>query len=397
MLFRGFGLKNGLLPGFEFSVVSRHITFRKWRTFLSVAAVALAVAISIVFISIQNGFSDFLFDIVFRFLPHITVSPPEGENYLHLYRGIVDVSWALPGVVGVSPSLAAAATLSYKDKSENVAMIGIDPVEAEKITQITQNMLQGEITSIQGGKRIVMGQPLAKKLKVRMGDTVSAKFPDSIPVNLVVSGIFSFGYKQVDEGAAYVSQDTARRFSNEGDVVTSIDIKLADPFQAQAAAATLRSYGYNAKDWQELFPDIVRTLAFEKTQNAITMLLLMIIATFGIASIMNMLVAEKTREIGMLMALGANPASIRRLFLLESGVLGLMGAIAGCALGLVVCLQLRGVQIQNAMGEMMDLPIALNPGDFVLFTILAVLLSIAAGYYPARKASLLDPVIALKG
>jgi len=184
---------------------------------------------------------------------------------------------------------------------------------------------------------------------------------------------------------------------NEGDVVTSIDLKLEDPFSAEAAAKELRSYGYNAKDWQQLYPDIVRTLAFERTQNAITMLLLMIIATFGIASIMNMMVQEKTREIGMLMAMGASPVNIQRLFLLESGLLGLMGAILGCVLGFVVSMQLRGVQIQNAMGQMMNLPIAINPMDFVVFTILAVLLSIAAGYYPARKASRLDPVVALKG
>ncbi|NTV27102.1 MAG: ABC transporter permease [Methanothrix sp.] len=390
-------MQNGFIPNFEFAVVSRHITYRKWRTFLSVGAVALAVAISIVFISIQNGFSDFLFDIVFRFLPHITVSPPEGDSYLHLYRSIVDASWALPGVLGVSPSLAATATLSYKDKADNVALIGIDPVEADKISQITQNMLQGDIASIQGGKRIVMGQALARKLKVKMGDTVSARFPDAVPVNLIVSGIFSFGYKPVDEGVTYVSLETARGFLDKGDVVTTVEIKLGDPFQAQAAAEKLRSYGYNAKDWQQLYPDIVRTLAFERTQNAITMLLLMIIATFGIASIMNMLVQEKTREIGMLMALGATPANIARLFLLESGTLGFMGAILGCILGLVVSLQLRGVQIQNAMGEMMNLPIAINPMDFVVFTILSVLLSVAAGYFPARKASLLDPVIALKG
>ncbi len=378
-------------------MVRRHITYRKWRTFLSVGAVAIAVAISIVFISIQNGFSDFLFDIVFRFLPHITVIPEDGEDYLHLYRSIAGICWALPGVLGVSPTLSASATLSYKDKSENVALVGIDPVEAERITQITDNMKQGDINSIMGGRRLVMGEALAEKLKAKMGDTISARFPDRQPVNLVVSGIFSFGYKEVDEGVAYVSQDTARRFLNQGDVVTAIDIKLSDPFLAPAAAEELRMLGYNAKDWQELFPDIVRTLAFEKTQNAITMFLLMIIATFGIASIMNMLVVEKTREIGMLMALGANPFHIRLLFLMESGVLGLMGAAVGCILGLLACLQLQGIEIQDGMGQTMNLPMALNPLDFLLFTIISVLLSIAAGYYPARKASLLDPVIALKG
>jgi len=120
-------LQNGIIPAFELSVVFRHITYRKWRTFLSVGAVALAVAISIIFISIQNGFSDFLFDIVFRFLPHITVSPQEGDSYIHLYRGIIDAAWTLPGVVGVSPSLAATATLAYKDKSDNVAMVASIP------------------------------------------------------------------------------------------------------------------------------------------------------------------------------------------------------------------------------------------------------------------------------
>ncbi|HQJ79479.1 MAG TPA: ABC transporter permease [Methanothrix sp.] len=390
-------MKFGLLPAFEIAVVRRHITYRKWRTFLSVGAVAIAVAISIVFISIQNGFSDFLFDIVFRFLPHITVIPEDGEDYLHLYRSIAGICWALPGVLGVSPTLSASATLSYKDKSENVALVGIDPVEAERITQITDNMKQGDINSIMGGRRLVMGEALAEKLKAKMGDTISARFPDRQPVNLVVSGIFSFGYKEVDEGVAYVSQDTARRFLNQGDVVTAIDIKLSDPFLALAAAEELRMLGYNAKDWQELFPDIVRTLAFEKTQNAITMFLLMIIATFGIASIMNMLVVEKTREIGMLMALGADSHHISRLFLLESGLLGLMGAVAGCILGLAACLIVRGWQIPDIEGRMMDMPMALNPADFIVFTLLSVFLCIAAGYYPARKASLLDPVIALKG
>jgi lipoprotein-releasing system permease protein len=385
------------LPAFELSVVSRHITYRKGRTTLAVGAVALAVAISIVFISIQNGFQDFLFDIVFKNLPHVTVSPQEGEDYIHLYRGIIDNSWAIPGVIGVSPSLAATATLGYKDRGENVAMIGIDPVEADKISKISESMVQGEIGSVLGGKRIVMGQALADKLKVKYGDTVQASFPDAATQSLVISGIFDTGFPPLDEAITYVSLGTARDFVGEGDVITSVDIKLADPFQAEAVAQSLKSEGYNAKGWEELFPEIVRTLAFEKTQNAITLLLLMIIATFGIASIMNMLVVEKTQEIGMLMAMGATPASIRRLFLLESGMLGLLGAIVGCILGLLAYFWLRGVQIQTALGETMNLPIALNPWDFVVFTILSVILSIAAGYYPAHKGSKLDPVEALRG
>ena len=123
----------------------------------------------------------------------------------------------------------------------------------------------------------------------------------------------------------------------------------------------------------------------------------MIIATFGIASIMNMLVQEKTREIGMLMAMGARPSQIRRLFLLESGLLGFLGAVLGCILGLIAALQLRGVQIQSTMGETMNLPILINPQDFLFFTLLATILSIAAGTYPAYKASRLDPVEALRG
>lgn len=386
-----------IAPVFEFSVVYRHITYRRGRTALAVGAVALAVGISIVFISIQNGFQDFLFDIVFKNLPHVTVSPLEGEDYIHLYRGIIEDSWAIPGVIGVSPSLAATATLAYKDKAENVAMIGIDPVEADKISRISESMVQGEIGSVLGGKRIVMGQALADKLKVKYGDTVLASFPDAAPQSLVVSGIFDTGFPPLDEAITYISLDTARDFVGEGDVITSIDIKLEDPFQAGAAAESLKSRGYNAKGWEELFPEIVRTLAFEKTQNAITLLLLMIIATFGIASIMNMLVVEKTREIGMLMAMGATPGSIRRLFLLESGTLGLLGAVVGCILGLLAYFYLRGVQIQSALGETMNLPIALNPWDFVMFTVLSIILSVAAGYYPAWKGSRLDPVEALKG
>jgi lipoprotein-releasing system permease protein len=112
---------------------------------------------------------------------------------------------------------------------------------------------------------------------------------------------------------------------------------------------------------------------------------------------MNMLVAEKTREIGMLMAMGASPSMIRWLFIFESAVLGLLGSLAGCLLGAAVALQLRGIEMQSPMGMTISLPVLIKPIDFLSFTALAVILSMAAGTYPAIKASRLDPVEALRG
>jgi lipoprotein-releasing system permease protein len=388
---------HSMIPYFEGSMAIRHITSRKRQTLLSVGAVALAVGISIIIISIQNGFSEFLFDIMFNNLPHVSISPLEGEEYIHLYRNIIDQIWTIGGVVAISPTLGTTATFANEDNVENVAMIGVIPAEADKISNLNVNMVRGDLYSVQGGKRVVMGQALADKMDLAIGDTVEASFPDAKTLNLVVSGIFDTGFPPVDEGITYVSLETAREFLGNGDVVTGIDIKLADLYQADVVARELNSYGYNAESWQQLFPEIVRTLAFEKVQNIITMLLILVIATFGIANAMNMLVMEKTREIGMLMAAGATSSTVRKIFLIESGILGLIGAIFGCLLGLIASIYLSGLEIENPHGEMIQLPILLSAQDFITFTLLAVILSLIAGVYPAHKASRLDPVVALRG
>ncbi|HNX09251.1 MAG TPA: ABC transporter permease, partial [Methanothrix sp.] len=104
-----------IIPDFELSVVMRHIAYRKRGTFLSVAAIAVAVAISLIFVSMQDGFQGMLFDIIVEDLPHVTVTPKEGDDYIYLYKTLMDRAWAIPGVVSVSPSLGAEVTLAYKD------------------------------------------------------------------------------------------------------------------------------------------------------------------------------------------------------------------------------------------------------------------------------------------
>lgn len=362
-------------------------------------AIGLAVAISLTSVSLQEGFQGMLFNIIVEDLPHVTVSPKEGDDYIYLYQNLIDKASSIPGVAVVSPSLGTTATYTHKDNVENVVMDGVIPSDMIKIyVSIGKNMARGDIESIQSGNNVVMGEKLADKLKLKLGDTVDASFPDARPTSLVVSGIYNTpaGWP---EDLTFVSLRTARSFLTKGDVASSVDIKLYDVYQADAVTRILTSYGYNAESWQQLYPDILRTLAIERFQNRLIMLLIMIIASFGIASVMYMLVNEKTSEIGMLMALGAKGRTIRNVFLVESGVLGFIGGASGAVVGLIMSLYLKSLEIKVEApgGQQITLPIVINPWNFLIIVLLAAALSVIAGAYPAWKASRLDPVEAISG
>jgi lipoprotein-releasing system permease protein len=362
-----------------------------------VTAVGLAVGISLLSVAIQNGFSEYMLDVVFKSLPHVTITPTNGENYLHLYQNVMDNVWSLEGVVGVSPVIAASASFTHEEKVVNAAMLGILPSKADKIGSLGENMVQGDLSSITAGKRILLGRALADKLDLKMGDTVQASFPDAKDIDLTVSGIFDTGYASVDERTSYVSLATAQEFLDEGNVVTKIEIKLDDIYNAKAISELLSSNRYKVQTWQDANPEIEKTLAFEKRSNIITLLLILVIATFGIASIMNMLVLEKTKEIGMLIAIGAERSQIRKIFILESGLLGLLGAMLGCILSILLATSLGSLQVEMPTGGMVDLPIILTLQDLITFSMIAMILSLIAGVYPANTASKLDPVESLKG
>ena len=387
-----------IIPNFELSVVMKHIAYRKRGTFLSVAAIALAVAISLISVSMQDGFQGMLFDIIVEDLPHVTVTPREGDDYIYLYRSLIDRIWSIPGVIAVSPSLGSEVTFAYKDNVESVALSGVNPADVDKIYHIGKYVFKGDLSSIQNGKKVVLGEKLADRLKVKLGQTIFAGIPDEGGSSLVVSGIFRLptGWP---ENIAFVSLSTARDFSDKGDVVSSVDIKLEDVYLADGVAANLQGHGYKAESWQTLYPEILKTLAIEQFQNRLIMLLIMIIAAFGIGSVMYMLVNEKTSEIGMFMAMGASGKNIRNIFLMESGILGLMGGLLGGVLGLLVALYLKSLEIKMEApgGQEITLPVVINAGSFLTIVLVAAGLSVIAGMYPAWKASRLDPALAING
>ena len=294
-------LAHNIVPVFELTVALRHIIYRKRGTILSVAAIALAVSISLVSIFMMDGFRNMLFDIIIEDLPHVVVSPKEGEEYIYLHHSLTDRIWDMPGVVAVSASLGTGATFTYKENVENVAMSGVNPEDFERIYHIGEYMIQGELISIQSGKKVILGRKLAERLKVKMDQTLYASFPDARETSLVVSGIFDppMGWP---EDLALVSLGTARTFLNQGDVVSSVDIKLKDVYQGDAIARSLRDHGYKADSWQKLYPEILETLAIESFENNLNNAADSIIASFGVGASCTCW-SMRDHEIGMLMAM----------------------------------------------------------------------------------------------
>ena len=387
-----------MIGHFETSIAMKHIITRRRQTFLSIMAVALAVSISVIFTSLVNGQQHILTGLVEEKLPHVTIEPKQGDEYIHLYKSLLDRIAPLPGVKSSAASLSTTATLSRKDKTKNALLKGVNPVDIDKIYKISQNMLLGDFTSINQIGNAIIGQTLADDLGVKLGDKVDATFPRATTTELTVTGIFNTG-TPLDETFAFVSLDTTRKFLDKGDVVNAIELSLADIYQSQSVADEISSWGYNAKSWMETNPEIMRAINVGGFWTRFSVLLFMVIAFFGVSSIMNLLVVEKTKEIGMLMAMGATRSNIRNIFLVESSLLGLIGAISGSFLGIVGVLALGKVPFEIAAGgrDITTLPLILNPWDILLLTSLAVGLSVVAAVYPARNAAKLDPVLALRG
>ncbi|MGC9515488.1 FtsX-like permease family protein [Methanocrinis sp.] len=382
---------------FELYVAKKHLISRRRQTILAVGAVALAVAIAVLFRSLINGFETTINEIIFEFVPHVTVLPEEGEDYIHLYKTLIETIWAIPGVAAVSPALSTTASFTHDDDVENVVLRGVIPEELNKISKIgIDYMVEGDLDSIQSGRRVALDGGLADELEVNLGDSVRASFPDARTMSLVVSGIFDTG--GFSTNYAYVSMETAREFLGEGNVITDVQIKLDDIYRADEVAADLTASGYNAESWQSL-SGIVETIESRRFSNTMIMLLVIVIASFGIANIMNLLVLEKTREIGMMMAMGASASSIRRIFLIESGILGLAGGAGGCLIGYLISAYVNSLAIAISSGPRFSvvLNFIVDPWDLVAFPLITLLLSVVAGVYPAHQASKLDPVIALRG
>ena len=384
---------------YELFISLRQIRARKFQTILSVGAIALAVMVLTVSQALMVGFTGELYNTTVNKLPHVSVSPKEGEDYIYLYRTLIDEIDKIEEVSAVSPFLTGEASFRFKTNSLNVELKGVLPLQENNISAIEADMVEGDFRELEYLRNtVVIGSKLADKLEVKLGDSVDVSFPNANPLSLRVVGIFHTG-SPLDESLTYTSLDTAQKFYNVPDVINGLSIRLENFNRDREVAAEIKKTGYKAKGWTETNPEILRTITIESTSNNVVLGLIVVIASFGVVSTLNLTVIGVTRQIGMLRAMGATISGIRTIFILQSGILGLLGALVGTLTGVVIALAIGQYEMPAASSELYGgittIPIIIRVGD-ILFTIVAVfLLNLIAGIYPAQQAAKLDPVKAI--
>jgi lipoprotein-releasing system permease protein len=257
---------------------------------------------------------------------------------------------------------------------------------------------------------IFIGKELAQTLGVMLGDTVVIVSPlgalapmGSPPMKKFrVGGIFDTGMYEYDTSLAYISLQSAQKFLGMEDTVSGVEVKVQDIYGVKKVAQVVQKalgFPFWTKDWMQMNKSLFAALKLERTVMFIILVLIVLVAAFGIVSMLIMVVMEKTKDIAILKSMGATAKSIMRIFIIQGLLIGVVGTILGLAGGYVICGLLAKYQFISLPSDVYyisHLPVKMNGVDFVLVALAAIGISFLATLYPSWQASKLDPVEGLR-
>jgi lipoprotein-releasing system permease protein len=382
---------------YEFTIAQRHILRNPKMALFTILAVTLAVAIIVVLMGIMSGFQEDVIKTTVENNPHITVEPKENEKYITLYRTLSSILRKYPGVEAVSAKLNGKAAAKYRDKVKGVDFSGVDSLEEDSLMGIQRDTIYGNFQDLKTRKySAFIGTKLASDMKLKPEDDFLLVLQNR-SVKLRVVGLFETGTAK-DSSLVYLPLATAQQLQGVGDVVSEVDAKVNDIYQAPYITMDLNSrFSYQAKSWEDMNADILQLIQTQSFFSFVFYILIFAIAGFGIANTMIMIITRRTKEIGILMAMGAHRSSILNIFLIESLILAPPSAIFGSLLAYLTAelIMMYPIELPSEIYRVSRLTVAIQPESFALAMGFAILVNFVAGLYPAWKASRMDPVEAI--
>jgi len=399
---------------FALHVARRYLLSNPSQTLLLIAGVAVGVTVFVFITALIAGLAVRLTEQVTGNGAHISLEPPTRvarvlagpdlpvesvalvstfqRKQIRNWSMIVELLRANPSVSAISAQISGSAVLVKSEAVTSVSIIGVEPQGIDAISEITPKIIEGD--GDLGADGLLIGVRMAEDLGLSAGQSVLLRTERGVERQLTVKGVFRTGVQSLDERIAFLSLQTARPLFVLPEGVTNIEIKLKNPEDARAMARFLAdATGLRATSWQEKNVNLEDALVAQGRTGTMIQVFSLISIIIGIASALVLSAYRRRSEIGIMRAFGVPGGFILWVFLLQGLLIGLIGALLGCASGYGLCLWLEG--ITNADGVPV-LPIAPDQGGYVAALVLTTLGAVIASILPARSASRVDPLEAIQ-
>jgi lipoprotein-releasing system permease protein len=385
---------------------------------VSMLGIALGVAALIIVLSVMNGFQKEVRDRMLAVIPHLEVFTADA-NALPDWAAVAQAARAHPQVRGAAPFISAQVLIARGDTMRGAVLRGISPAEEASVTALGARLRDSTFATLQPGQwHIVLGVELARALGVQVGDKVTLVTPGGqvTPAGVVprlrqftLTGTFEAGHFEYDSGLAMIHiDDAARLFRLDGP--TGVQLRVSDPTQARAIAGDLIGRlpaGLMLDDWTRTNRHWYDAVQIEKRMMAIILTLIVAVAAFNLVSTLVMTVTDKRADIAILRTLGASPASVMAIFVVQGALAGLIGTAGGVGLGLLVAFHIDVIvpAIERALGVaflpsniylISRMPSDPQAGDVIPIGLISLALAFAATLYPSWRASRVNPAQALR-
>ncbi len=404
--------------GLRYTRAKRRNHFISFISLVSMLGIALGVMALIVVMAVMNGFQHELRTRILGVAAHMEISGPAGQ--LADWPGLARQVAAHPGVLGSAPYVNAQGLLAMAGETKGALIRGVSPAHEPAVTDLGQRMRSGRLEDLEPGAfRILLGSELARALGAFPGDRVTLIAPQGVvtPAGMLprmkaftVAGIFEMGMYEYDAGLALIHIEDAQRLYRLGDAVSGLRLKLADmdraPWLTRELATSLDG-DYYISDWTMSHETFFRAVQIEKRMMFIILTLIVAVAAFNIVSTLVMAVTDKLADIAILRTLGASPASIMAIFMVQGSLIGVIGTVLGVASGVVLALNLGTLVpwLERALGfdlfpadvyYISELPSRLAWGDVAWVGGVALVLAFLATLYPSARAARVQPAEALR-
>ncbi len=395
----------------EWTIATRFLREGKVQSTLILVGIAVGVAVIVFLTALITGLQGNIISRTLGTQAHIKVQAPDEVNRvlrpapgsvqllleskraqrlrsINNWQQVRDVLDALAQVTAVSPLISGPAFARRGEALQSVALVGIDPARYMRIIPVQENMVDGVFRI--GAGDAVIGRQLAADLGMRVGDKLRLDGGQQRESVVNVAGIFALGVRELDARYVYLDMKQAQSLLNLAGAATIIDLTVDDIFDAQAIAARIaRLTGLKAESWMETNAQLMNALRSQSLSTRMISAFVALSVALGIASVLSVSVVQRTREIGILRAMGTTRQQMLRVFLIQGALLGMAGSLLGALAGYGL------VGAFNTFGpKLFYIPV--DPWLPLAATALATVTGILSAAVPARRAASLDPVEAIR-